>query len=42
MGVGGGGGLGKMKLKLTQPKVEIEAWAEPGNNRLSCFGFFPP
>ena len=25
-----------MKLSLTQPQVELEAWAELGNNGLAC------
>ena len=35
------GGLWKLKLKLTQPKVEIEAWAEPGNIDYLVSAFSP-
>ena len=28
----GGGWLDQMEIRLTQPQVELEAWAELGNN----------
>jgi hypothetical protein len=30
----GRGWWGKLKLKLTQPQVELEAWDEPGKNKI--------
>ena len=42
----GGGRWGKLKLKLTQPQVEIEAWAEIGENndlpKLLCWSYAHP